>query len=328
VLVTGGAGFIGSRLVSRLLAKGQECLILDNLSHTTPTPRAHPQLRFVKSDICDRASVVASLQEFRPDVVVHLAAVHHIPTCERDPAAALNTNVVGFQTILDAAALIGRPKLILASSGAVYSWQSSALVEDRTPTKAADIYSLSKLTNEGQIELWAKKTNATGVIARIFNTIGENDPNGHLIPDVLRQLESRAATVKIKLGNLHTRRDYIYVQDTAACLSAMVDGEASPGIECFNIGTGVEYSVRELVELMAETVGRAIDIHVDPQRIRQVDRPSQLAEMTKTRARFGWKPTYSLQEALTSIISDRDRARDTDVRDPLVASTVSANYSG
>jgi UDP-glucose 4-epimerase len=321
VLVTGGAGFIGSRLVCRLLSSGRECLVLDNLSRGTPAPGPHPHLKLAGFDICDRPSVVASFQEFRPDVVVHLAAVHHIPTCERDPAAALNTNIVGFQTILDAAALIECPKVILASSGAVYSWQNSALVENRTPTHATDIYSLSKLTNERQIELWADKTRVSGWIARIFNTIGENDPNGHLIPDVLRQLDSRTARAKIKLGNLSTRRDYIYVQDTAACLCAMVDGETSPGIECFNIGTGVEHSVRELVELMAQSVGRPIDIDIDPQRVRRVDRPSQLAEMTKTRARFGWKPAYSLQQALASIISHHERTRAKNTDDPLVAAS-------
>jgi len=309
VLVTGGAGFIGSRLVRRVLSSGRECLVVDNLACGGLGPEPHPRLMFAEQNICDRTSIVSSFQKFRPSVVVHLAAVHHIPTCEQDPPAALNINIVGFQTILDAATLAECRKVILASSGAVYEWQEGSLSEDRTPIKPTDIYSLSKLTNERQLELWAHKNDSTGVVARIFNTIGENDPNGHLIPDVLLQLDSKTETTRIKLGNLSTRRDYIYVEDTAACLSALIDAEVSCATEYFNIGTGVEYSVRELVEMMAKIVGRRIEVGVESRRVRRVDRPSQVADMTKTFSRLAWKPVYSLDKALRSILGHPARFR-------------------
>jgi len=302
VVVTGGFGFIGSRLVRHLLSSGRECLVVDNWAQRGLRPECHPRLKVVEQDVCDPVSMVSILQEFRPSVLVHLAAIHHIPTCERNPTAALRVNIVGFQAVLDAAAVVGCRKVILASSGAVYKWNESLLNEARTPIQPTDIYSLSKVTNETQLELWASKTGGVGVVARIFNTIGENDPNGHLIPEVLRQLDSKANPVRIGLGNLSSRRDYIYVEDTAACLSAMVEGEGLLPTEYFNIGTGVEYSVRELVERIAEIVGRSIEVCVDPARVRQVDRPSQVADMTKTFSRFPWKPTYSLDQALTSIL--------------------------
>jgi nucleoside-diphosphate-sugar epimerase len=309
VVVTGGCGFIGSRLVRHLLASERECLLVDSLAQGGLRPERHSRLTFVEQDVCDQISLVSIFQEFRPSVLVHLAAIHHIPTCERYPTAALNVNIVGFQAILDAATAVGCRKVILASSGAVYGWNESPLSEDRTPIKPTDIYSLSKVTNETQLELWAAKTGAIGVVARIFNTIGENDPNGHLIPEVLRQLDSKADPARIKLGNLSSRRDYIYVEDTAACLSAMVEAEGFLPTEYFNIGTGVEYSVRELVERIAAIMGKSIEVCVDPARVRQVDRPSQLADMTKTLSRFPWKPTYSLDKALTSILGHLAGAR-------------------
>lgn len=145
------------------------------------------------------------------------------------------------------------------------------------------------------------------MVARIFNTIGENDPNGHLIPDILRQLDSKTNAARITLGTLSTRRDYIYAEDNAACLFALIDAEVSGATEYFNIGTGKEYSVRELVEIMANISGRRIEIGVDPDRVRQVDRPSQLADMTKTFSRLAWQPAYSLDEALKSILSNSMR---------------------
>ena len=302
VLVTGGAGFIGSRLVSLLLSSGHECMAVDNLANGRTPPRPQPQFEFVEQDIRERPSILSSFTAFRPSVVVHLAAIHHIPTCEQDAATALEVNIVGFQSVLDAATGSGCTRVVLASSGAVYEWRDGPLHENGTPTRASDIYSLSKLTNEAQLKLWAAKTNSSGKVARIFNTIGESDPNGHLIPDILRQLGSQADPAVIKLGNLSTSRDYIYVEDTAACLFALVDHPALPGVEFFNIGTGIEYNVRALVERIARIEGKSIEIVVDSERVRKVDRSGQLADMTSTITRLGWRPRYSLDEALKLIL--------------------------
>jgi UDP-glucose 4-epimerase len=232
-----------------------------------------------------------------------LAAIHHIPTCEQNASEALRVNIVGFQIVLDAAAKVGCQRMILASSGAIYDWQEGPLNEDRTPVKPRDIYSLSKATNEKQLEFWTAKTGATAIVARIFNTIGENDPNRHLIPDILRQVDSNGRHPLIRLGNLYTRRDYIYVEDTAACLASMVEADDLKGLEFFNVGTGREYDVRSIVEHIARIRGCSLELQADPTLARKMDRHSQLADITKAVSRLNWRPLYSLEEALKRTVA-------------------------
>lgn len=298
ILITGGAGFIGSRLTRQLLEDGHECLVIDNLSAGTPAPAARERLAFEPLGIGDRRRVESRMKEFFPHAIVHLAAIHHIPTCEKNAAEAFRVNILGFQVVLDAAAKAGCGKVVLASSGAVYDWCEGPLNEEATPARPCDIYSLSKYTGEQQLRLWAQNTGAEGAVARIFNTIGANDPNAHLIPDILRQLESGNGKAIVRLGNTHTRRDYIYVEDTAACLKVMAESCLGPGVRTFNVGTGVESDVAQLVRIIAVLKGKDCEVVVDPARVRRVDRTSQLADIRHTAEVLGWRPRYPLQEAL------------------------------
>ena len=304
ILITGGAGFIGSRLTQQLLSSRHECLVVDNLTVGLPAPPPCAHLRFAALDICDRDPLEKACQDFSPETVVHLAAIHHIPTCEKNAPEAFRVNVVGFQVVLDAAEKAGCEKVVLASSGAVYDWQEGPLREDSTPARPSDVYSLSKFTNEQQLRLWAQKTKGSAIAGRIFNTIGANDPNAHLIPDILRQLQCSHANGKtvLKLGNTHTRRDYIYVEDTAACLKRMVEGAIGSGVHVFNIGTGKEFDVASLARMIADMKGMDCEITMNPALVRKVDRQSQLADITRAVSLLGWKPRYSLTEALRLVI--------------------------
>src|SRR5262245_35287580 len=213
VLVTGGAGFIGTRVVARLRRRHIRTIVVDNGYVGLPLPAPENDLIPLKIDIRDRAALASVLSEHRPGSIVHLAAVHHIPTCEREPHLALDVNVLGTQSLLDAAAEVVVKNIVFASSGAVYKWENGPLDETRTRTDATDVYSISKLTNEYQLACWAGRVGARAHIARVFNTIGEGDPNGHLIPDILAQL-SRQNDV-VRLGNITPKRDYIDDDDVA-----------------------------------------------------------------------------------------------------------------
>lgn len=298
VAITGAAGFIGSRLLSVLRSAGIRCCGLDNLSSGCARPETHQNLEFHVEDICFSERVLPIFDAFRPGVIVHLAAIHHIPTCERNPSEALEVNIVGFQNILDVAERIGCSRVVLASSGAVYDSCEGPLNEDRTPVKPRDIYSLSKIANEHQLSFWCERTGATAIVARVFNTIGKNDPNAHLIPDILRQLGPNGKRITVKLGNLTPRRDYIYVDDTAEALARMVRADDLSGFQCFNVGTGVEYDVQTLVEDIAKLRGVAVDVEVDSSRVRKVDRLSQVADIRKALSQLAWRAEYSLQDAL------------------------------
>jgi UDP-glucose 4-epimerase len=309
-LVTGGAGFIGRPVVDNLLSDpGIAVMVVDNLSVGLPMPAPRAGLQTINADIRDGDAMQRAFAAFSPEVVIHLAAIHHIPTCEARRAYALDVNVVGTETILEAAARARAARFVLASSGAVYAWEDGPLDEAKTPLRPADNYAIAKSTNETQARLWAERTGARAVIARIFNTIGRNDPNAHLVPDILRQIPSGARAAEIALGNLSPRRDYIHVEDTARALALLATAPLAKRIETFNVATGEDVSVQELVEMLSSVIGVDIAIRVDPARKRRVDRPSQLGGVGKIRQVLAFEPRRHLRDALIDIVNQVEWAK-------------------
>jgi UDP-glucose 4-epimerase len=308
-LVTGGAGFIGYRTVESLLSEdaGVEVAILDNLSVGMPMPAARPRLTLCQGDIRERDCVRSLIAGFRPDTIVHLAAVHHIPTCERERAYSLEVNVVGTERLLECATEMHVERFVLASSGAVYDWEESALSEADTPLRPSDNYSLAKYSNEQQLGFWAESTGSFARIARIFNTIGHDDPNGHLVPDIIAQLPVGQRAASIALGNLAPRRDYIHADDTARALATIARELGPAGIDVYNVASGRDVSVADLVSLLGHVMGVTIVVKEDPARMRRVDRPSQLGCTDKIEARLGFRAAKSLRIALEDIVRHHRR---------------------
>jgi len=305
VMVTGGAGFIGSRVVSMLTSMKVQQVVVDNLYVGIPLPEAGPYVIPVNADIRDAEAMNTLMREHRPEAILHLAAVHHIPTCEANPALALDVNITGTQVVLDAAAAAGVSNFVFTSSGAVYQWLDGFLLEEETPTGWSDVYSLTKLSGEYLVRNWANRTGSRAHIGRLFNTIGTGDPNGHLIPDLMQQLGGGSSAVTVKLGNTKPKRDYIHVEDVARAFIALMGGiaEGEP-VEAFNICSGNELSVAELVELTADVLGVGVTIEIDPQRIRKIDRLQQLGSPAKIGARRNWKATKPVRTALIEIMDD------------------------
>lgn len=305
VLVTGGAGFIGSRAVALLADLGCEVVALDNGYVGLPLPAQSERVTPVHADIRDRDRIKAALAEHRPEAVLHLAAVHHIPTCEREPHLAMDVNIMGTQSLLEAMEAAGCRNIVMASSGAVYRWDDGPLNEETTGTGATDVYSITKLTNEYQIGGWADRTGSRAHAIRLFNTIGSGDPNGHLIPDILQQIAAGDDRPVIRLGNTAPKRDYIYVDDVAAGFVAALGHvlEGAPR-DIFNLSTGRELNVGGLVELMGEIMGKQVRIESDPSRFRKIDRLQQLGDPSKLSARTGWQPAWRIRDALVAIMRD------------------------
>lgn len=304
VLVTGGAGFIGHRTVTELLATdaSTEVAIIDNLSVGMPMPDARRRLSTYAIDIRDKAGVVRVIEEFRPDTIIHLAAIHHIPTCERERGYSLDVNVVGTERLLEVSESKGVARFVLASSGAVYDWAEGSLAELSTPLRPRDNYSLAKFANESQLAYWADRTGGFARIARIFNTIGHDDPNAHLVPDIISQISPGAKEAEVLLGNQSPRRDYIHADDTARAIAAIAREEAPSGIDVYNVASGNEASVGELVALLGRVMGVAIRVREDATRKRRVDRPSQLGSTERIEKRVGFKTSKSLRAALEDIV--------------------------
>lgn len=300
VLVTGGAGFVGTVLVDSLRRRGP-VVVVDDLSVGRPLPAPAEGLSCYQADVRDRQAMVAIMERHRPTAVVHLAAIHHIPTCERDPFHATDVNVMGFQSVLDACAVAGCQRVVLASSGAVYDWQDGALAEN-APVAPQDVYAASKAANEHQLTAWVRAAKGAGMIARMFNVIGPNDPNGHLIPDLLRRLDAASGQhVTLRMGNLDRRRDFVDVNDMAAGLVCLADRKA-PGVAVYNLCSGRDYSAGDIALRLAALRGIRADLVSDQTLCRAMDRASQLGDPAKSFRDLGWRAHRDLDDSLVAIV--------------------------
>jgi UDP-glucose 4-epimerase len=288
ILVTGGAGFIGRRVVLRLIAAGYRCVIVDNLFTGISPPITKNNPVFLDMDICS-PELSKVFEKYNFDSVIHLAAVHHIPTCENNPILAFNSNILGTQNLLNMMSKYNVNRVFLASSGAVYDWVDNILDEEATKALPKDIYSISKLTNEHQVSVWNTNSRGIAVVGRIFNTIGHDDPNGHLIPDILRQIGPNSPEQTISLGNVEPRRDYIHADDTAEAIVRLHLKEFIVNqYNVVNICNGEEYSVKDIVECIGEVLKLQLNINIDKSKIRKFDRRSQLGSNAKLKKLIEW----------------------------------------
>lgn len=301
VCVTGGAGFIGTPLVKKLLKRNCNVLTIDDFS--VGNREAFQGETIEKLSITLRSELRNLIVNFMPDVIIHLAAIHHIPTCEKNRIEAQQVNIVGTENLLGILPEIQATRFVLASSGAVYDWHDGPLVEDEHTTNCFDNYSLCKLTNEKQVKLWDNKVDTKFSICRIFNTIGTNDKNAHLIPDIMDQLKTNKNTVS--LGNIHTKRDYIHVEDTSSAIAEVALDKSQKKMNVFNIGSASDYSVEDIVLTISYLMNKDITIEISQDKVRKVDRPTQLSSIKKIQSEFGWKPRYSIRDAVMDILDEK-----------------------
>lgn len=301
VLITGGAGFIGSAVASRLAATGKEIWVLDDLSFGVRELAPVPDERFLRVDIRDRRSVEDTIARIAPSQVVHMAAVHFIPYCNAHPVEAADININGTISVLDACASFGEVKQVfVASTAAVYPIADSAMSEDH-PTGPLDIYGTTKLAAERIASEFALRTGITTIVGRFFNAFGPNETNPHLIPEIQRQVRSGQRV--LRLGNLEPKRDFIHTSDMACAMESLLAAGLS-GFHVFNIGRGIEYSVREVVEAFERQLGEPLRIEVEEKRVRKVERLHLLADVSKLKRATGWEPQWSLDEGIATLLNE------------------------
>jgi UDP-glucose 4-epimerase len=301
ILVTGGAGFIGSHLVERLVTAGERVAVVDDLSRGR-REWVHAEAELHEVDVRDRDAVVRPIAQAAPDVVVHLAAMHFIPAVDGAPELAWDVNVNATRTVLDA--LTHRPPelLLFASTAAVYPDTRGPIPETCLPAPF-DLYGETKLEGERLVREFESRAGTRCVVARIFNVIGKRETNPHVVPDLVGQL--RDGSLSVRLGNLEPRRDYTDVIDVAAALERLLllpDDVAGT----FNLGSGRSVSVAELVRVCEQVLGRTVEIEVEPQRRRARDRAELVADPRLLREATGWRPTRSLRETLAELLTDPD----------------------
>jgi UDP-glucose 4-epimerase len=299
IVITGGAGFIGRALVARCLQDDHDVTVIDNLcaGHIGNLEPYLDRIAFCQADILDGAAVKAVMERSQPSIVFHLAAHHFIPFCEQYPSETLRVNVEGTHAVLTEAARQGASTAIIASSGSIYPSQDTPLSEDLAAAPV-DVYGLSKHMTEEVARFVVATTKLSCVAARLFNTYGPYETNPHLIPHIIESLRQGAA---IRLGNIHTKRDYIHVTDVADLLyRCALTGNF--GYTTVNIGTGIEHSAEEIVQTLSHLLEREIAIEIDASRVRRVDKLYQRADTRRLESMTGALPTHSLINGLRKLL--------------------------
>jgi UDP-glucose 4-epimerase len=298
VLVTGGAGFVGSHLCDRLTAAGCRISVLDNLSRGK-REWIPAEATIYEVDVRDREGVAKTFADARPDRVAHLAALHFIPAVDDAPDLAHAINVDGTRNVLDAARIHPPERLVFASTAAVYANISEPLSEERAPAPI-DLYGRTKLAGEQLVEAFAEETGSSCVSVRLFNVMGPRETNPHVLPEIVEQLRNGAN--ELELGNLDAERDFIDARDVAEALDALL-AHGTLGAAVYNVGTGTSVSVADIVRTCGEIMGREIPVRQVPDRMRSVERPMLLADASRINAAIGWRARRSLRDTLAELLA-------------------------
>lgn len=267
VLVTGGAGFIGSHLTERLLAEGEQVRVLDNLSTgKRANLPSHPDLEFVQGDIRATGDVLAAVAGC--DAIVHLAAVASVQASIDDPVGTHASNFVGTLNLLEAARTLGVQRFLYASSAAVYGDTAELPVREDAVLKPLSPYAADKLASEHYLFFYAHKYGLLATAFRFFNIYGpRQDPASPYsgVISIFVDCARRNRPVAV-FGDGTQTRDFVYVADLTEVLSLSLRSARTAG-HAINVGRGMECSLLDILREIERSTGKTIERHHEPQRV-------------------------------------------------------------
>jgi UDP-glucose 4-epimerase len=315
VLVTGGAGYIGSVVVEQLLARGYTVVVLDDLSRGHREAVA-PAATFVQGGIGDRALLDALLRRHRCDALVHLAAYALVGESVDEPEMYRANNVTAGRVLLEGVAAAGVRRVVFSSSCAVYGHPAATPISEDTPQAPVNPYGETKRDFERVLADFASTNGATVFSLRYFNAAGATAQNGedhapetHLIPNALRVAAGGKPALDIQGTDYPTPdgtavRDYVHVLDIGDAHVRALEAKPANGgpggrTTAMNLGTGVGYSVLAVADAARRITGRPIPAVARPRR--PGDPPELVAAAGRAEAVLGWRPRHSgLDEILAS----------------------------
>ncbi|MDE2481018.1 MAG: NAD-dependent epimerase/dehydratase family protein [bacterium] len=295
IVITGGAGFIGSHITDAYLAAGHDVLVLDSLWEHGGGRRANVPDRasFMHMDIRDEG-VARVMQEFRPDIVSHHAAQHSVAISARDPKFDAEVNVIGLLNVLDAAVKTGVKKVIFASSGATFGTPERFPITERTPQHPTSPYGITKMVAEHYLRFYKAEKGLDFTALRYGNVYGpRQDPNGEagVISIFIGKFLKREG-VRIDWDGEQTR-DYVFVKDVAqANLRALDAGSGN----CYCIGTNVKTSVNDVYRALVEISGFEAPLTHGPKRAGDA-RDAQF-DPALAKQELGWVPQTKLLDGM------------------------------
>lgn len=310
-LVTGGQGFVAQWAIRTLLDRGWSVTaagIGDAAAGGPLDADHHAAVTWATVDVTQQAEISAVLERAAPDVVLHLAAISHVPDAMRDPGRAYEVNTVGTVRLLAEVSRLRRasncdPAVLVVGSAEQYGRHEAGdmpLAED-APQRPLTLYAASKAAQE-VAALQAHRTDGVRVVCtRSFSHSGPGQPAQFLLPAlVARALALPASGGRLAIGNGDTVRDFLHVADVVdAYLALMENGVAG---EVYNVCSGEGTSVRALAESVLLRVGVSADISSDPALSRPVDVPAQIGSNAKLRHATGWAPRHTREDIIDDLI--------------------------
>lgn len=312
ILVTGGAGYIGSVAVCELIQAGYDVVVADNLS-TGFRQAVHPDAGFYQLDIRDREALDRLFEEEQIIGVVHFSACSQVVESMGDPLRYFDNNLGGTITLLESMVAHGVKHLVLSSSAAVYGIPETIPIREETRTHPINPYGETKLAMERLLEWTGRAHGTTYAALRYFNACGTpesgdfgeaHDPETHLIPLILQVPNGQRDRILVFGDDYPTRdgtcvRDYVHVTDLARAHVLALDYLLRGGeSQVFNLGSGRGYTVREVIEAARRVTGHPIPAETVPRR--EGDPPALVASAEKARRILGWKPDYDTIEEMIS----------------------------
>jgi len=299
IIVTGGAGFIGSHIADAFIAAGHDVLIIDSLWEHGGGRRQHVPERasFVHMDIREQ-NITRIFQDFGPEIVCHHAAQHSVAIGSRDPQFDAQVNVVGLINILDNCVKAGVRKVTFASSGATYGTPERLPMDEQTPQRPESPYGISKMVGEHYLRFFKNEHGLDFTALRYGNVYGpRQDPNGEagVISIFIGKFLQRQG-IRIDWDGEQTR-DYVYVKDIAALnVQALERGSGS----CFAIGTGKKTSVNEIYAALCRITGFTAPVEHAPKRPGDC-RDAQI-DASLARRELGWAASTPLLDGMRETV--------------------------
>lgn len=297
VVVTGASGFVGRRLMPRLIDAGHETIGLSR-----PESDAGP----LRVDLTDAHATRAAFAALRPDVVVHLAAMSSVGVGGSQPDEVWRANFDGARSVAMAARALGRDvHMIFASSGEVYGRRfNEGPCDETAPLAPLSAYARSKAASEFELEDIAHD-GVTVTALRLFNHTGPGQDARFVAPSFAAQIAAadRSGGGEIHVGNLDAMRDFSDVDDVVGAYLAVVAGADEPALpfEVFNVGSGRLLAIHDLLDILVRQSGADVRVVIDPARLRPSDIGRAEGRFDKISARFGWRATTPFETTASAL---------------------------
>ena len=298
ILITGGAGFIGSEVVSQLVKKNAMVTVLDNFSSGKKQylPKKK-NLKIIKGDITDEKVISRAVKD--QEFVIHLAALPFIPDSFYYPADFFNVNTTGSVNLLwESVQSKTVTRFVHISTSEVYGTAQRAPMDENHPTNPHSTYAVSKLAGDRVAFTLHKENGFPVVIIRPFNSYGPQYTQPYIIPEIMNQL--LIGNKELMLGNIDATRDFTYVSDTANAIIRSLDSKKAVG-EIINVGSGNEISIRDLAFKISKVAKKKIKIRHDESRERPYDVNRLICNNKKASKLLGWKPKINMDQGLKKL---------------------------